>query len=318
MEIGIEVARKMSIEILIGAGFCAPDAKTITEHVIECEITGNGPHGLARLCDITNTKSKVATTTPIKISQNGNCVTVDGGRNNGICVMEKAVEAVISKLKSNAISMVAVKNYSGNTGVLGSYARKLADKDLISVFFGTTPPHVAPYGGTQAILGTNPIAFGIPNGENPVISDMSTSAMSASEIRIKEKKGEKLPPGVVLENGVQLPMAGHKGFAQGLIVDIFANLLTGAQTTGTMMMVFKPDIFISREQFAEMLGERLCTIKKSRLAPGFNEIRIPGDKYKKLLSQHEQSGKIQMDDDLYKNFVSLYNQFSRQTGQCSR
>ena len=327
-QIEIAEARQMALEMLINSGFSDSNAEKIIRNVLECELTGQKAHGLARLENIIKTQKKISNVTPISLTQIApNCILVDGGQNNGIVAIEKAIDAALNfNLKDNPISMIAVKNYSGNTGVLGNYARKLADNDLISIFFGSSSPRVAPYNGMEPILGTNPMAVGVPNGDNPIIIDFSTAAITAGEISIAAREHRALPEGTILDkdgnsstnphdakDGVQLPMAGHKGYALGLMMDLFANVFTGAMNSdnvnksiGTMIIIQKPDIFISKQKFLETLNLRLGVIKKSKLAVGATEIRIPGDKYKTLLNKNLQSGKISVSQELYCSFTKLY------------
>jgi LDH2 family malate/lactate/ureidoglycolate dehydrogenase len=327
--IAIDKARQMARDILRSGGFANDEIAIIAEHLIECELTGHYSHGLFTLDKIVKHQSAVKNAGEIKTAAvMPNILSIDGGRHNGVVVLEKAVSAILEKMTNNPMSMVAVKNYSGNTGVIGSFARKLARAGLVSLFFCASSPRVAPHGGASAVFGTNPITAGFPCGGNPVIVDTSTSAMTYRDISVAATLGKSLPDGVILNkdgvpsndpkdepDGVLLPLAGHKGFSMGLTVDMFANILTGAggknDSTGVFIIVQKPDLFISKEQYAETIKNRLGDIKKSKLAFGADNIRIPGDRYNDLYNENLKKGVIAMPQELYDKFAGLHAKCAR-------
>ena len=50
-----------------------------------------------------------------------------------------------------------------------------------------------------AVLGTNPICFGFPIGDYPVIVEIATSAIAHAEVTLAWRLGNQLPEGVAFD-----------------------------------------------------------------------------------------------------------------------
>jgi LDH2 family malate/lactate/ureidoglycolate dehydrogenase len=164
---------------------------------------------------------------------------------------------------------------------------------------------MAAWGGKEAILGTNPFAFGFPAGEYPpIIIDMATSAGARGKIFVSAKKGEQ--PGWALDSngsptqdphealkGVQLPFAGPKGYGLALMVDILGGVITGSsfgkhipalydkpdqpQDIGHLIVLIDVERFMGMDQFRERMESMIKDIKETKKMEGTNEIFLPGE-----------------------------------------
>lgn len=136
-------------------------------------------------------------------------------------------------------------------GRLGDYPRRLANAGLLGVAFangGGKVPRVAPFGGRQAFLGTNPVAVAVPGPmqEPPIVVDFSTAAVASGKIRVLQQRGQDLPEGWILDSegrpstsaeayydgGMLLTAAGHKGYGLSLVADVLAGLVSGTGVPG--------------------------------------------------------------------------------------
>jgi len=145
------------------------------------------------------------------------------------------------------------------------------------------------------VLGTNPIAFGMPSSRGPVVFDMGTSAFMGTDLAYRERIGLLLPEGVAVDAegrptrdpvqarlGALLPFGGYKGYGLAFIVQALGLLagsaLDAGEDDGYLLVAFKPDLLVSREQFKKQLGRLFDRIKNTSRQPGVGEIRIPGER----------------------------------------
>ena len=202
---------------------------------------------------------------------------------------------------------VALAN-SADIYMIGIYASRIAEAGLVGMVFTVAPSLVHPYGGVERRLGTNPLAIGIPgDGDAPIVHDLSTSALSQSTVRQSAYLGLPLPEGAGVDrdgnpstdagavlDGAIGPLAGHKGFGLGLCVALLAGPLTGgavgrgldgwrdegvpAHPRGHLFLATDPAAFGEPAAFRAAVGAYLDEIRGSRLAPGVDRIRIPGER----------------------------------------
>jgi len=192
---------------------------------------------------------------------------------------------------------------SHHLGRIGHWAEQCAAAGLVSVHFVNVPNGavVAPFGGLEARLGTNPFAAGFPRpGAEPIIVDFATSRWAYGKVRIAANKGEPVPPGTILDGagrattdaaalfgtppGVLLPFGEHKGFGLALACELLAGALTGGRTQdGTsdgvilnamLSVVISPEVLGTAAAFAAKL-ESLAAWVRSSASDG--EVRLPGE-----------------------------------------
>ena len=175
------------------------------------------------------------------------------------------------------------------------YVEMIAKADLIGIHTAGSAGAVAPPGGKRPALGTNPIAFGMPSAQGPIVFDMGTSAFMGTELLYRERMGLPLPDGVAIDSegqptrdptlaraGALLPFGGYKGFGLAFIVQAFGLLAGSApdpdKDDGYLFMVFKPDLLADLDDFKHQLSELIDRIKGTPRQPGVNEIRMPGER----------------------------------------
>ena len=196
----------------------------------------------------------------------------------------------------HGFAVVGVYNsfYSGRSAY---YLEMIAREGLVGIHVAGGIPVVAPPGGTRAVFGTNPIAFGLPTDDGPFIFDMGTSAIMWGEVRLFARLGIPLPEGCALDgegrpttdaaralSGAALPFGGYKGFGLALVVQALA-LLAGmyeargsVQDYGFLHIVFSPNLTVPIVEFRRQVTELIRIIKASPRQPGVEEIRIPGER----------------------------------------
>lgn len=177
---------------------------------------------------------------------------------------------LVNKARANGIALLAIHN-SHHFAALWPDVEPFAREGLVALSFVNSMACVVPYGGKQALFGTNPIAFAAPRaGHDPLVFDLATSAIANGDVQIAAREGKQLPPGygvdrdgqptsdakAILDGGALLPFGGYKGSALSMMVELLAAALTGgnfsfdfdwkshpgAQTpwTGQLLIVIDP------------------------------------------------------------------------------
>ena len=327
MIVEISKLKELSRALLLQEGLSHPDAEIVIDHLLEEELLGKHSHGFIRIPAIINSiKNFSGKSTFINERPNEFAMRIIAENTIGLVAAYNTARNAISLVKEKGFAIASSIGYKGTTGALGYYGRMIAREGFVSIISCSSEYAVAPWGGKDAILGTNPIAISIPNEDEPIVSDFSTAAMTYGDLMLAVKEGKKVPYGIVLDaegkpscdpddanNGCQLPMAEHKGYALGLAVEILAGLFIGAKagkeavegSDGIIMLVFKPDLFVSRDQYLGNLASLIKEIKNSALAFESSEIRIPGENSVKKIKEGYQSGVCDVPDVVYQELLNL-------------
>ena len=142
---------------------------------------------------------------------------IDGHWGFGFHVNAKAMELTIEKAKKTNVAACTVFRQS-HVGRLAAYPLMAARAGMIGIATadsGRSPKAVAPFGGREARLGTNPISIAVPSDlDAPFYLDMATSAVAAGKIALAAARGEKIPMGWVVGSDGKLT-TDPKRFPQG-------------------------------------------------------------------------------------------------------
>lgn len=223
------------------------------------------------------------------------------------------MELAMTKAKETGIGMVGVHD-SNHFGVAGYYSDMAIMQDLIGIVIANTEPAVAPIGGKEPIIGTNPLAIGIPSNKNYVSVDMATSATARGKLLEAMRKGENIPENVALDSegnptidpkealkGSILPFGAHKGYALAFMIEILTGPLVraafGKEVTGTadpkkictkgdMYIAIDPTTFVDLEQFKCEVDDFVEEIKET------DNIFIPGDMEVRNIKRSMEEGII--------------------------
>jgi uncharacterized oxidoreductase len=211
---------------------------------------------------------------------------------------------------------------------MGEWVQMAADAGLIGLAFcngGGGRGIVAPFGGTERILGTNPIAAAIPLATRaPIVLDFATSAVAEGKVRIARNSNKAIPEGWILDKtgnpstnpadlydgGVILPAAGHKGFGLSLLVEFMGGLLTGAgcpalgmpPRNGVLFLVVNVEAFRPLVDFNADGDALAAAIKGVKPATGFDEVLLPGEPEARTAVQRRQQG-IPLDETTWRQLV---------------
>jgi len=247
----------LMVDVFKGLGVPDEDASTCAEVLIAADLKGIDSHGINRLKPIYYERVKAGIQQPITnfeiVRENPTTAVIDGHDGMGMVISKKAMELAMKKAKEYGMGMVVVKN-STHYGIAGYYVEMAAKEGLIGITGTNTRPGVAPTFGTENLLGTNPLTFGLPTDEDfPFILDCATSISQRGKIEVYAREGKEVPkglvinkdgntmtdPGEILEemlkgNAALLPLGGleeetgsHKGYGYSTVVEILSSALQG-------------------------------------------------------------------------------------------
>jgi uncharacterized oxidoreductase len=233
--------------IMEAAGCAGDEARTVARRLVESNLVGHDSHGVLRVgkyLEWMREGNLQPRRTPRVVFDSETIAIIDGDRGFGQVVGELAGRIGTAKAATTGIALVGLRN-CGHLGRLGDWAELAADVDQVSMHFLNTSgaQRVAPFGGSDRRLSTNPLCIGIPQaGAPPVILDITTSTVAEGKLMVAMNKGESVPPGWIVDaqgrpttdpkdfyaGGALLTIGGHKGSGLSIVTD----LLAGALTTG--------------------------------------------------------------------------------------
>lgn len=334
MKFTINQERAVLTEILTRMDVTLEDAEIITDVTLDADLKGFTSHGLGRFPQyIKGLKSgMIKTDVEIEIEKETVATALlNGNHRFGHVVTYCAMEIAIDKARETGIGMVGVHD-SNHFGVAGYYSDMAVMADMIGLVITNTEPAVAPIGGKEPILGTNPVAIGIPSNKNYVSVDMATSASARGKLLEAMRKGQSIPENVALDaegnptidpeaalKGSILPFGAHKGYALSFMIEILAGPLVRAAsgkavrgtanpeemcTKGDLLMAIDPSKFVDLEEFKEEVDAFVDEIKGS----GEN-IFIPGDMEVMNIKNAMENG-LPVDEVLYQQLKEIASELS--------
>lgn len=233
--------------VMAGGGSQPDEARTIARRLVDSNLVGHDSHGVLRVgryLEWVRTGWLVPNVQPTVVFDNDALAIIDGNRGFGQVIGEFATRLGIDKAARLGIAMIGLRN-CGHLGRLGDWAEMAAEAGQVSLHFLNTSgaQRVAPFGGGDRRLSTNPLAIGVPlAGGEPTILDITTSTVAEGKLMVALNKGESVPEGWIVDKdgnptidpkdfydgGALLTIGAHKGSGLSILTD----LLAGAITTG--------------------------------------------------------------------------------------
>lgn len=312
--------RNLAVRALERAGVPADHAIEQLDLLMEAELRGVPSHGLLRLDRIIRRVGNGVTDPKAsgKHVWRGNAfLAVDGERGLGPVVANAALDALKVKVRETGVAVAAIRN-SNHIGMLGWYAERVAADGFTIIALSTSEALVHPWGARKAMLGTNPIAIGVPTGGVPFMMDTATSLVSMGEIHDYANRQQAIPSHWALDaegnattdpeaakKGSIAPFGQAKGYALGLAFELLVSSLAGAaigrDVRGTLddtSVCSKGDVFIVIDGPCRDLQEYLEEIRNLKPAEGFSEVLIPGERGRACRDQRLKEG-VPIADDVW-------------------
>ena len=299
------------------------EARTVAKCMVEADLLGQETHGVFRLRQyLLRLKDGGCNPKPnIKIiAERAAIALIDGDDGLGHLAMRRATDVAIAKAKEAGIGWVGVRR-GNHAGPAALYVRPQAEASMIGLAAAVgSANHVPPFGGTDLLLGTNPIALSAPtDGDDPFVLDMATTVAAMGKIKTLAQRGEAMPEGWMVgkdgkpltdpnqrTDGFMLPIGAPKGFGLSVGIGLLAGVLNGAafgsdvidftsqsaesSNTGQFVAAIDIEAFSSLERFKAAAGQAFAEMRASEPLPGHDPVRLPGDGKTKMMAERIEGG----------------------------
>lgn len=318
MSIGSETLEDWVTRLLAAWGYDDEKSRFLASTLVDANARGVDSHGVIRLVAYERriAENLVSTSAEPIVTTAGSVVTVDANGAAGQIAARAALEA-IDALSSDTGVATAVVRGSAHFGTAGYYARELARRGKVAIVVSNSEPIVVPFGGKSAFLGTNPLAFAAPSGDDIVSLDMATSTSAMGKVMVAQAEGREIPDnwgvdasGAPTTNPNEvvalLPAGGPKGYGLAFLVEILGGVLSGAavgsqignmyhdfskpQDVGHWMLALDIAAFLPLGDFAARIGGLVDEAHASEPAPGFSEVLVPGEPEDRTRAQRLADG----------------------------
>lgn len=323
--------KTVAVQSLMRRGAPAEAARVQADLLVEAELRGLPSHGLQRLprllARIDRGLADPAASGAMDWTRPA-FLSVDGMRGLGPVVVLAAMDEMRGRIGAHGVATAAIRN-ANHIGMLAYYVEAAARSGLIAIVASTSEALVHPFGGTQPMLGTNPVAIGIPTADQPFILDIATSLVPMGKIHHHALRGEPIPPGWAVDaagrsttcaaaakSGAIAPFGEAKGYGLGLAVELIVSLLSGSEfapeVRGTLdedHPANKGDLIILIDPAAgnghlAALSEYLKRLRASRPLNPDQPVSVPGDGARRRRAHSGVEG-IEVPDVLWRELLAL-------------
>lgn len=320
------------VAAIMGAAGCNPhEAATVARRLVDSNLVGHDSHGVLR---VPKYLEWIRDTTlrpnqdPTVVFDSDSLAIVDGNRGFGQVIGEFAGQLGIRKAARTGIAMVGLRN-CGHLGRVGDWAELAAEAEQVSLHFLNTSgaQRVAPFGGSDRRLSTNPVTIGIPRaGGHHVILDMTTSTVAEGKLMVAVNKGEPVPAGWIIDRGgspttepkdfydggALLTIAGHKGSGLSIVTDLLAGAITTGRSSdaadtvlrNNMLSIYICPVVYDREGVVHREIERFVAwVKASPPAVPGQPVLVPGEIERRMRQERLEKG-IPLDDTTWTDLLA--------------
>ncbi|QKJ86311.1 Ldh family oxidoreductase [Paramixta manurensis] len=312
----------LTSQLFQNAGLAADKAHAVADTLVRGEAFGMTTHGLKLLpayLDEIRQGGMTREGGPHVIQDFAACLTWDGRKLPGPWLIKEAVGKGIARAERYGTATVTIQN-SHHTACLSTYLQAATERGFIILIALTDPGHrsVAPFGGTQAVLTSNPIALGAPTRGAPILIDMATSLATNAAVANTLAAGEQFSSAILLDAqgqpscdpavisadppGTILPLggieAGHKGYALGLIVEILSGCLggrgRGEQNQGwsaaVTLTLYSPAAMAGSDAYLKQIEALVQACHDSPPKAGVTRVKLPGERALAALEEASRDG----------------------------
>lgn len=297
-------------------------AAAIADVLVDAELRGYPDHGVWFLGEVAgwfrsralNPRPQIRVVRESKLS-----MLLDGDAGCGVVASNQAIDWCVAQARQHGMAMAAIQR-SGHFIAAAPFVTRAAEAGFIAFAAANVSPLMAPPGGRQRTLGTNPFAFAAPSGgEFPLVFDMATTAIAGFKVRLAAREGRQLPAGLIadadgvpstdpkafMDGGLLLPVGGHKGFGLALMVEVLAGVLSGASfgadagvtngREGHFFLVLHPAQFLPLSEFTQRVASLVAQVKSGARAEGVTELFVPGERGQRQAAALRRGGRVPLD-----------------------
>ncbi len=342
MLIDVQELEQFSATILNHAGLSETESQASAKCLVHADRRGVHSHGVTRLGAYAKRVSRGVVASHVKpeiLQDAPTALLVDGCNGMGAPVGAQVMAMCIDRAREFGSGFAAVR-HANHFGIAAHYTMTAAQQGMIGIAMSNAPASMAPLGGRQRMLGTNPLSIAIPAGDRPpLVLDMASSVVAQGKIILALKQGKsEIPAGWAVDvdgnattdakaalGGAMLPFGGPKGYAIAMIIEIFSSVLSGAlastqaysfwddfenpQGLGLFMGAWDVQKFMPGEAFYHRVDEIMLAFKASLPSAGCDEVLIPGELEHRQSQRADEIG-IELDSAIVEHLqdtAKLYN-----------
>lgn len=291
--ISAEEVKSVAYRALLAHGATPANADTQSTILLEGDLRDQHSHGLQRLPVLVG-RIKAGVLDPAADPElqpvSDSAVRLDGRNSFGPVTAFAAVDHLAKRAVTSGVA-VATIHRANHLGILAPYVERLAAHHLIGIAITTSEALVHPWGGARALIGTNPLAIGVPtdNPGAPLVLDMSTSQVSAGKVIHHAARGIALPDGWAIDkhgeptndaaaalDGALTPFGGAKGYALGIALELVVASLTGTSLGTDVRGTLDTDSPSTKGDVIIALSPTLLAFGQTDLAAYLGEVRASG------------------------------------------
>ena len=325
MKLTVREAQRLSEQTLVAAGYTEDEADRITQHIMDTELRGLDYGGLARTLSVFERTMKPGyERAPIEVThETPLSALVDGHNTIGYLVARYASDLCIEKASEHGMAVVGARD-TWHTGMLSFFAEMAAERDLVSMIASNAAPNTAPFGGTEGRFGTNPICFGFPSSEAPVIWDIGTSNIMHGEAVLAERLGVPLPDGVAYDAdgnpttdptsalaGAFTAWGGHKGSGLAIAVQLLGTMCNVAPIPegmfgyGCLFVMMRCDLLMPAAAYKANVAHYASEVRKTKPVVGGTPVRMPYDRSRVDRHNRIEADEIEISGEVHEKLLRI-------------
>ncbi len=310
--------RRLGYAIFEAAGLPADQARIVTDHLVDANLTGHDSHGVIRIPFYTRDlrSGAIRSVENLKVvRETPASAVIDGDLGMGIVLAQRAMQAAVDRALKHTFGAVAVHR-AGHIGRLGDFPPQAAERGCIGILIlNGGSRFTVPFGGTAPRLPPNPIAISVPSNDGfPWVLDMTTSVTAGGKIDLFSVRNQPIPEGWLIDpeghpvtdpdlfrrgKAFMLPLGGHKGYGLSVMIDAIAGALSWAgcsceQPTrggsGFLALAIKIESFIDLEDYRGEVQNMAEWIRSSPTQAGVEKIYLPGEVEEETRGKREIEG----------------------------
>jgi LDH2 family malate/lactate/ureidoglycolate dehydrogenase len=326
--------------VLATTGVPDGDARLVADSLVRADLWGHQSHGVLRLpWYVRRIRAGVmqAVTDPELVVDAGAVAVLDGRDGVGQVLAARAAAEAVRRARVHGIGAAGVRN-SNHFGTAAYFTRMAPPEGCVGVLATNASPAMAPWGGREKAVGTNPWSVAAPAGRfGMMVMDIANTAVARGKVYLAEQQGRPVPAGWAIDRagspttdpaaalaGTILPMAGHKGYTIALMVDVLAGVLTGGASgqavhcpyqsehrsgCGHLFVALDVGTFLPLAEFGARMERLVDQLKAVPRAEGVAEILYPGELEDRSEARNRREG-LELPDQTLADLARL----GRETG----
>ncbi len=333
-----DAVRTLIRDAFLQVGMPEADAVKCARLMTEADLSGADAHGVFRLPQYVRRirQGGMNARADIRVEKTAPATALVHGDNGmGHLVMSRAAETAVELARETGVAWVGAHR-SNHAGPAALYAAMAVERGMVGIYSAVASAnHMAVWGGVESLLGTNPIAVGIPAGEEPpIVLDIATTVVSYGTVKNHALQGKDLQPGWMVNKadgspltdssrtneGILLPIGGYKGSGLALVLGLLAGTMNGAAfgrdvvdfnadatsetNTGHFIIAVDPSRFTPLDAFKAEVDRHVRDMRDSKPMAGVDKIRMPGDQRFARIAERSAEG-IPLSAELIKKLDAL-------------